>query len=198
MPAISAVVLAGGQGRRLGRDKAFLPLNGRPLIAWTVDKLSDLSDDVIVVTNRPASYRQLDLPVRLVHDEQPGVGALMGLYSGLKAASHRYAVVVACDMPFLSVPLLRHMVTLVSGYDVVIPRLGSWQEPLHSIYGDLCLPAIERQLDLGRRKIISFFPEVRVRYVGDAEIEQFDPEHRSFLNINTPDDWNRVESVLGA
>ncbi len=196
MPEISAVVLAGGKASRLGMDKAFLLLDGQPLVARTVGTLSKLSDDIIVVTNDPAPYGHLALPVRLVPDQRPGVGALMGLYSGLKAASNPYAIVVACDMPFLSLPLLRYMTSVADGYDVVIPRLGSWQEPLHAVYGKLCLPLIERQLEQGRRMIVSFFGDVRVRYIEGAEIQRFDPQNRSFLNVNTPEDWDRVRSVL--
>lgn len=196
MPEISAVVLAGGKASRLGMDKAFLLLDGQPLVARTVSTLSQLSDDIIVVTNDPARYGCLSLSVRLVPDQRPGVGALMGLYSGLKAATNPYAIVVACDMPFLSLPLLRYMASLTEGYDVVIPRLGSWQEPLHAVYGKSCLPSIARQLEQGRRMIVSFFGDVRVRYIKKAEIQRFDRQNRSFLNVNTPEDWDRVRSLV--
>ncbi|HFD40695.1 MAG TPA: molybdenum cofactor guanylyltransferase, partial [Anaerolineae bacterium] len=119
---ISGIVLAGGQSRRLGRDKALLEIEGRPLLARTVHTLAALSDDLIVVTNAPERYAPLGLPVRFVADEKPGIGSLMGLYSGLKAAHHPYALVVACDMPFLNPALLRYLLSLTAGYDIVIPR----------------------------------------------------------------------------
>ena len=196
MSEISAVVLAGGKGSRLGRDKSFLVLDGKPLIARTVERLAELSDDIIVVTNRPEPYRALGLPARLVPDETPGVGALMGLYSGLKAATHPFAAVVACDMPFLSLALLRYMHSLTEGYDIVVPRLGRFQEPLHAVYSKLCLPFIERRLRQGSRRIVSFFPDVRVRHVEEPALKQHDPQHRSFLNVNPPEDWERVQRML--
>ncbi len=198
MSEISAVILAGGKGSRLGQDKAFLVLDGEPLIARTVARLAQLSDDIIVVTNQPAPYRALGLTARLVPDERPGVGALMGLYSGLKAATCAYAVAVACDMPFLNLALLRHMHSLAEGYDVVVPRLGRYQEPLHAVYSKRCLPNIERQLHQGRRRIVSFFSEVRVRHIEEAALERYDPQLRSFLNVNTPEDWKRVQRLLGS
>jgi molybdopterin-guanine dinucleotide biosynthesis protein A len=194
---VSAVVLAGGQSRRLGVDKSLLLLEGRPLLVRTLDRLAPISEDLIVVTNHPRRYEHLGLAARLVPDERPGVGSLMGIYSGLKAAHHGHALVVACDMPFLSLPLLRHLLALAPGYDVVIPRLGDDVEPLHAVYGKACLPAMERVLAQGRRRIVAFFDDVRVRYVTAAEIAPLDPQHLSFVNVNTPQDWEQVQA-LGA
>ena len=194
---LSAVVLAGGHSKRLGRDKSLLELDGEPLLAREVQRLGALSDDVVVVTNDAPRYESLSLAARFVPDEKPGMGSLMGIYSGLQAVRHAHALVVACDMPFLSVPLLRHMASLAPGYDVVVPRLGSLLEPLHAIYGKSCLPFMEELLDRGERKIVSFFRRVRVRYVNSAELDRFDPDHLSFVNVNTPQDWVRVQELVG-
>jgi molybdopterin-guanine dinucleotide biosynthesis protein A len=195
-PKVSVVVLAGGQSSRLGSNKAFLEVQGQPLVVRTVLKMTALSDDLIVVTNEPGLYEPLALPARLVPDEKPGQGALMGIYSGLKAAHHAYALAVACDMPFLSLPLLRYMLTLAADSDVVIPQLDGLLEPLHAIYGKVCLPAMARLLERGQRQIIAFFHEVRVRRVEDQEIDMYDPDHLSFFNVNTPADWERVQYLL--
>jgi molybdopterin-guanine dinucleotide biosynthesis protein A len=192
----SAVVLAGGQSSRLGQDKSFLVLDGLPLIAAVVKKLSRLSDDLVVVTNDPERYELLGMPARLVPDERPGEGSLMGIYSGLKAARHPRALAVACDMPFLNLPLLRYMLPLAEGHDIVIPRIDGYLEPLHAIYGKACLPAMARLLAEGRRQIIAFFPSVRVRYVDTDEVDRFDPHRLSFVNVNTPGDWERAQQLL--
>ncbi len=189
------MVLAGGQSRRLGTDKALLPILGRPLIVRAVASLGELTDDLLVVTNSPARYEQLGLPARFVADEQPGYGSLMGVYTGLKQARYPHALVVACDMPFLSLPLLRYMVSLAAGCDVVVPAVGDWLEPLHAIYGKACLGPIERMLEAGERKIVRFFPEVRVRVVQEAEIDRLDPQRLSFLNVNTPEDWDTIRAI---
>ena len=192
----SGVVLAGGRSQRLGTDKAFLPLFDQPLIARVVYTLAGLSDDLIVVTNTPAPYAALGLPVRLVGDEQPGQGSLMGVYTGLRQARHPHALVVACDMPFLCLSLLRYMTTLMAGYDVVVPEVNGLLEPLHAIYGEGSLPPMARLLAGGERKIIRFFPEVRVRVVKESEIDRLDPDHLSFLNVNTRQDWDRIQQML--
>jgi molybdopterin-guanine dinucleotide biosynthesis protein A len=195
-PNASIVVLAGGQSRRLGQNKAFLVLDGQPLVARTVDRLAALSDDFLVVTSEPNRFEHLELSVRLVPDERPGEGALMGIYSGLRAARHAHALVVACDMPFLSLPLLRYMLDLANDYDVVIPRVAGLLEPLHAIYGQACLPAMRRLLDQGQRRIIAFFDQVRVRYVEEDEVARSDPRRLSFINVNTPEDWERVQRLV--
>jgi molybdopterin-guanine dinucleotide biosynthesis protein A len=194
---VSAVILAGGHSTRLGTDKSLLVLEGQPLLTRVVQVLSRMSDDLVIVTNNPAHYQPLALPARLVPDERPGVGSLMGLYSGLKAGRYPYALAVACDMPFLNPILLRFMLSLAHGYDVVVPHVDGFREPLHAIYGKSCLPAMQRSLEQGRRQIVSFFDQVQVRHVGQADVDRFDPLHLSFVNVNTPEDWASVQDLLG-
>jgi len=190
---ISCIVLAGGVGKRLGADKAFLRIGGRVLIEGIVKKMARIGDEVIIVTNSPQKYGYLE--ARLVSDMYPGKGTLGGIYSGLKAARNPYSLVVACDMPFLDLRLLRYMILLSPSQDVVIPRVGGLPEPLHAIYSKQCLQPIERLLAAGSLKIIDFFPEVRVRYVEEQEIKLFDPQCLSFFNVNTPADLEKARSL---
>jgi molybdopterin-guanine dinucleotide biosynthesis protein A len=193
MFAVSGIVLAGGQSSRLGMDKSFVNANGQPLIEHIVAKLTKLSDDVIIVTNSPENYNHLE--AKLVGDIYPGKGSLGGIYSGLRAATNAYSLVVACDMPFLDLNLLRYMILLACGHDVVIPRIGRFLEPLHAIYSKSCLEPIDRLLAQGGLKIIDFFPEVRVRYVEESEVDIFDPQHLSFFNVNTPSDLVKMKKL---
>jgi molybdopterin-guanine dinucleotide biosynthesis protein A len=193
MLTVSGIVLAGGQSSRLGTDKAFVNVNGQPLIEHIVAKLTKLSDDVIIVTNSPQKYGHLE--AKLVGDIYPGRGALGGIYSGLRTATNAYGLVVACDMPFLDLNLLRYMILLARGHDVVIPRIGELTEPLHAIYSKNCLEPIDRLLAQGGLKIIDFFPAVRVRYVEEGEVDIFDPQHLSFFNINTPSDLEKMRKL---
>jgi molybdopterin-guanine dinucleotide biosynthesis protein A len=190
---ISCIVLAGGGGERLGTDKAFLEIGGQVLIEGIVQKMARIGDEVVIVTNSPQKYRYLE--ARLVGDVYPGKGALGGIYSGLKAARSHHSLVVACDMPFLDLRLLRYIILLSPGQDVVIPRVEGLTEPLHAVYSKRCLQPIERVLAAGGLKIIDFFPEVRVRYVEEQEIELFDPRRLSFFNINTLADLEKARSL---
>ena len=195
MLTISGIVLAGGQSSRLGTDKSFVTVKGKPLIEQIVAKLARLSDDVIIVTDSPERYNHLE--ARRVGDIYPGKGALGGVYSGLRAAANDYSLVVACDMPFLNLNLLRYMILLAREHDVVIPRIGGLLEPLHAVYSKSCLEPIERLLARGGLRIIDFFSEVQVRYVEEDEIDIFDPQHLSLFNVNTPSDLEEMKKRVG-
>ncbi len=188
---ITAIVLAGGRSRRLGLDKALLRLGEKTLLRATIDKVATLSDEVIVAGG-PFPFH---LDARVVPDVYPGCGPLGGIHAGLTVASNFYSLVVACDMPFLNLELLRYMVELAPGCDVVIPRWDDKLEPLHAIYSKNCLEPIERLIRGRDLRIVHFLPEVRVRYVGEEEIERFDPKHLSFFNINTPEDLEQARRM---
>jgi molybdopterin-guanine dinucleotide biosynthesis protein A len=124
-----------------------------------------------------------------VEDLYPGAGPLGGIYTGLVAASPAPALVVACDMPYLSPRLLRRLARVSVGWDVTIPRMASGMlEPLHAVYGQRCREAIRWHLDRQSYQAFVFLPEVRVRYVEEPELRRFDPALRCFFNVNTPSD----------
>ena len=191
---ISGIVLAGGRSTRLGIDKSLIAFDGIPLIARVVERIRSVVQECIVVTNDAAKFAGVLTDVRFVPDALTRRAALVGIYSGLLAARHDHALVVACDMPFLNIALLRHLTALTDECDVVIPRRGKGQEPLHAVYARSCIAPIERSLQRGDVTIISFFPEVKVCYVEESALRQFDPEGLSFVNINTPDDWESVQA----
>jgi molybdopterin-guanine dinucleotide biosynthesis protein A len=190
---ITSILLAGGRSARLGSDKAFLQVNGEFLIERTLRRLGQISEELIIVANEVDRYEQFEGMV--ITDILPGKGALGGIFSGLTRASNHHSLVVACDMPFLNVSLLRYMQGVAADYDVVIPRVGGLTEALHAIYSKNCLPFMERQLQMGDLRIVHFFPQVRVRYVEQEEMETFDPEHLSFFNINSQEDLDRARAI---
>ena len=189
----SVAILAGGQSRRMGQGKAFLPVGDRPVIQRVLWSIADLSDDLLIVTNTPDEYRHLGQ--RMVSDVYPGKGALGGIYTAIDAARHPHCLVVACDMPFLNTDLLSYLMTLSPDFDVVIPLIEDFPETMHAIYGKACLEPIERRLFADQLKIISFFDDVRVHYVPRDEVERYDPTFRSFLNMNTPEDWQKLQRL---
>lgn len=152
------------------------------------EKVEGLGDELIIITNNPAPYHYLRLP--LYADTYPGSGPLAGIHTSLKAAMHPYVLVVACDMPLLNRSLLRYLISLKEKADVVVPLWGKFPEPLHAVYSKRCLPAVESYLEATRYKITGFYSDVKVRMVTKAEIQRFDPAGRSFTNVNTPDDLN--------
>jgi molybdenum cofactor guanylyltransferase len=196
MPRVSGVILAGGKSRRMGGSpKALLPFGGRPLIEHITETLRSVLPDCLVVTNTPELYRSLGLPV--VGDVFPDGGSLGGIYSGLRAASGDAALCVACDMPFLSAPLVAHLAGRAAEADVVIPEAAGELQTLHAVYGKACLPAMERRLLAGQLKIVGFFDDVRVLRVPTEVVERFADPAIAFMNLNTPEDLARARTLWG-
>jgi molybdopterin-guanine dinucleotide biosynthesis protein A len=187
-------VQAGGESRRMGQDKALMPFLGRPLIQRVVDRLSPIAEEVIVTTNSPNDYRFLSLP--LFPDLKPGRGALGGLYTALSSATGDAVAVVACDMPFASASLIKAASRLLAeeDADVVIPNSGGGLEPMHAIYRrETCLPAIESAIEADKWRLISWFPQVKVRILQPEEIKPYDPSGLAFWNLNTPEEFAEAE-----
>lgn len=187
IPGITGVILAGGESRRMGCDKSLLPVDGARFIDHIYRRMAGLFDEVLLVTNSPGLYH--DLPCRKVPDIYYAKGSLAGIHSGLCHAQNDQVFVVACDMPLLSTAVIRQLANSTPQAEVVIARNGKGVEPLHARYAKSCLPAIEAVLDRGSRKIIDFFPAVRVHELPAAELFAFDREGNSFRNINTPQEY---------
>jgi molybdopterin-guanine dinucleotide biosynthesis protein A len=193
---LSAAALAGGQSRRMGTDKALLPLvaGGQPMLRLVLERLASVADDVLVVANEQERYATFG--ARVVPDLHPQVGALGGIQAAISWSAHEHCLVVACDMPFLSLPLLRRMASEPRNYDVLVPLIpgesrqrgdGLVFQTLHAIYGKRCLPFIEKRIADGQRQVVGFFEDVRVRTLDVAEVLRWDPDLRSFFNANTPE-----------
>lgn len=192
MQDLSIVLQAGGKSTRMGQDKALVPFIGTTLIEYILRQVTDLSDDILIITNNPENYRFLKLP--LFPDVIPDWGALGGLCSAIYHAPQESCLVLACDMPFIHRPLLDHLLSLLPGHDAVIPRLDptgtampAFAEPFRAVYRKTCLEPIKTAIDAGQRRVISFFDKVNIRFVEREEIEQFDPAFQSFFNVNTPE-----------
>jgi molybdopterin-guanine dinucleotide biosynthesis protein A len=125
----------------------------------------------------------------VVEDRFRGVGVLGGLHAGLQAASNDLTLLVGCDMPFLNPELLYSFAAWAGGCDVALLRRGEHVEPLHAAYRRTCLPAVEAVIRAGKRRIVSFFSLVDVRYVTLEEVAAIDPHLDSFRNVNTPAEW---------
>ncbi|GAB7026865.1 molybdenum cofactor guanylyltransferase [Geotalea toluenoxydans] len=192
IPNITGVILAGGTSSRMGSNKALLPYQGRRLIENVYGHLAAVFTEVLVVTNAPQQYRFL--PCMKVKDVFAGGGALAGIHAGLCQSGSPAVFVVACDMPYLNEAFIRHLASKAASVDVVIPRGPAGLEPLHAVYGRGCLAAMEASLIRGEKKISSFFGETTVEIVTEEHITTFDPEFKSFRNINTPMDYYRLRA----
>ena len=190
----TAIVLAGGESRRMGRDKAFLEMHGRTLIEIVIERLVNCFSSVLISGGPSSRYEQLGCEV--VPDEYEGAGALGGICSAVAASPSDSSFVVACDMPFVNPQVVQYLESFADEFDVVIPALARGPEPLHAFYSKACVPFMRAAIEAGDYKIINFFPKVRVKRVAESEWETLDPEGLSFLNINTPADFQRALDLL--
>ena len=187
---VTLIVLAGGKNQRFGnvRSKALQTIGGKSLIECVAKRVRPLINQILVATSR----KQFNLPVackaEILVDLYPDKGPLGGIYTGLLASRSSRSLVVACDMPFLNTELLRYMIELSANFDLVIPRVGNFVEPLHAVYTKSCLVPIEYMIKQGKLSILDLLRLVKVRYLESKEIDKFDPKHLSFFNINTEAD----------
>jgi len=188
---LSVVVMAGGKSSRMGTDKSFVPVLGRPMVEHVLGKVLDLGQETIIIANEPENYRYLGLPV--FSDLQKNCGPLGGIFTALSVTTHPYILVVACDMPWLNPSLLEFLLSLRVTADVIVPRWNDYPEPLHAVYSKSCLGPVEQNIQAGNLKTISFYGEVNVRYVDRDEICHYDPHGISFANINSPEDLRKAE-----
>ena len=179
----SAIVLSGGNSSRINADKAFLELTGNKTIIENITKcLKDIFSEIIIVANNADDYRFLGYKV--VPDLIKGKGPLGGIYTGLKAIKESNAFVLACDMPFVNIDLIRHMLKF-NGFDAVVPRFDGYIEPLHAVYSKNMLPLIESQIEKNELKISETVKKIKnIKYVEKEEIEKFDKGRLCFFNIN--------------
>jgi molybdopterin-guanine dinucleotide biosynthesis protein A len=194
-------ILAGGQNRRYGAHKALATVAGEPIVERVRRALGAVLADLVLVANEPDVYAAVGLPMR--PDVRPGAGVLGGILTALSWArelGRPGVVAVACDMPFLSVPLLRRVLAEADrapAPDVVAPASGSRRgvEPLCAYYATACLAAIEAELARGDLRIVGFFDDVLVRTVPLDEVRAFGDPDTLFLNVNTPEERERAERL---
>jgi molybdopterin-guanine dinucleotide biosynthesis protein A len=175
----------------MGRDKAFIKINGIPIIQRIYTIFEKCFDEIIIVTNQKESYK--GFKAKIVNDLVAAHGALGGLYTGLFFSSKPYSFCVACDMPFLNESIIRYLIEQADGYDAIVPRTEDGLQPLHAVYSKSCLKPIKELLDNGKYKIIDFYPLVRIKIIDEPEFIDFDRTRESFININTPEDLNLLK-----
>ncbi len=209
------IVNAGGNSRRMGVQKALLPVppDETPLLRHVIERLSGLvSGQTYVIANDPMLSLKARLPESVVQvpDHHPGAGSLGGLATGM-AHCTGWAMVVACDLPLVSPELFAALfaltgesedVCLAAGeeddqvWDAIVPRTEGYPQPLHALYHRRSLPAMQTLLAQRDLRIVNLYETIRVRYVDEPELRLIDPDLRSFFNVNTPEDWQRALSIM--
>lgn len=191
---VTGIILAGGESRRMGTDKALIRLSGKTLIEQTAHIFKRLFADTIIISKDPGRFKVAGC--KELADRSGERGAMVGLLTALEASGTEFIFTAACDMPFLSEPLISLIVNNGRGFDVALPCSDGHAHPLHALYSRRCLKPMSESLERGEKSLkhfISSLPADRVRLISEEEIRAVDYERYSLLNMNTPEE---LESVL--
>ena len=192
----SAAILSGGKAARFGgRDKSALVVGGRSILVRQLRELVQVAGDVMIIGGNPP--RDAVGTARLLADHIPGCGPLGGLHTALAEATGDAVVVVACDMPYITAPMLSHLLTLTCEADAVVPKTDRGYHPMCAAYTRACLEPIVRRLGDGRLQMSGLFEDVRVRSVTGDELGAFGDPDRLLANINTPDEYLDLAAPQG-
>ena len=189
MQSIDGFILGGGQSRRMGRDKCELTLNGQTFVQLISDRMIPVTSSIKVVGRHFAQSK-----LSHVSDVYPGWGALGGVHAALANCASEWALVVACDFPFVSTDLFKLMVAVSAGFDAVAPiQADEVPQPLCTLYRvEPCLAQAEQLIKSGERKPIALLQSVRTRWIAFSELADLEGSKSFFCNINTPEDYARI------
>ncbi|HEY85314.1 MAG TPA: molybdenum cofactor guanylyltransferase [Chloroflexi bacterium] len=190
----SVAILAGGQSRRMGQNKALMRLGGMSILQWEINAVKGLTPDLFLVTNSPQIYTPFNIPT--IPDVVPGKAALGGIYTALTYAKHNWVLVLACDMPLLNPAIITFLAQQRQEADAVIPLVGNHPETLHAFYHKRCIPAVQKRISANKLKVIDFFNEVQVRYVNKEALQAITPDFDYLINLNTPAEFQRLEGII--
>jgi molybdopterin-guanine dinucleotide biosynthesis protein A len=194
----SAAILAGGRAQRFGGcDKSALVVGGRSIRERQMMALATLTTDILIVGSPRLIVGSPLGTARVVADRLPGCGPLGGLHTAFCEAHGDAIIVIACDMPYVSAPFLRRLLTLTRDADAVVPRTECGYHPLCAAYTRACLAPAAARLAQGRLKMIDLLEDVRVRVVTTEEVDAFGHHGRLLANVNTPAEYGDLEAFQG-
>ena len=195
-----AIILMGGQTRRMGQPKAWLPFGDETLLERIARILAKTTDHTIVVSALDQAVPKLSFPTTVVHDEQPDRGPLEGIQAGLRAAQDLgdLCYISSCDVPLLEVKFVEKLFHLLSDeHDIVVPRDDKFFHPLAAVYRTCVLPTVEQLLKEDKRRPFFLFEQARTKIVPTSELRDVDPKLSSLRNLNTSEEYAAALQELG-
>ncbi|MDR0269304.1 molybdenum cofactor guanylyltransferase [Paenibacillus sp.] len=201
---ITGVVLAGGQSRRMGTNKALLAVGKEKVIETIISAMTESVYDLLIAAGDHTADAYRELGLEIACDRFPGQGPLSGIHAALHAIKTPWIIVAACDMPFVSPELFRFLKKIVEeeevvrargeGIQAVIPLEGGRVQPLLAAYHISALPQLEEALLSGRLRMTDWLAQLRVRYITEEALLQETGLHAGhvFFNMNHPEDYHMV------
>lgn len=196
---LSGIILAGGLSRRLGRNKAIENINNKPLLSMVYDSIKPFVNELIIVVNNKQRQEELSFlnNAKFTIDQYKNSGSLGGIYTGLLKANHEKAIIVACDMPFISPSIISLMISKIkSSIDIIIPETEGYKHSTHAIYSKSCIEIIKKHLDDNNLKISNIFNICETQIISENEIYDTEPNTKSFFNINNEMDLIKAKNLI--
>ena len=200
MSQCAGIVLCGGQSKRMGTPKPWLPIAGELLLPRVVRILSEAVDPIVIVAAGTQDLPALPANVQVVRDERDGRGPLQGLAAGLAALKGQAgaAFVSSCDVPFLLPAFVQRMIELHAAHSICVPFIDGFSHPLAAVYRIEVLEAVRELLAENRLRVVDLFDRVPTRFVTADELRDVDPTLESLRNLNTPEDYERAVRDSGS
>ncbi|MXV77009.1 molybdenum cofactor guanylyltransferase [Candidatus Poribacteria bacterium] len=196
---VTGAILAGGKSRRMGVNKAFLRLGNRTLIEHGIHRIQPIADELLIITNTPDEYKHLGIETKA--DIIPNSGTLGGIHSALTHATNDAVICVGCDNPFIDTNLLLYLISVLGKHDAVIPYTCSEKgqmtlQTLCAVYSKRCLPIIKKMLNDAEYRVHALKWHAKINLITPETWKKIDPDGYSFLNINTPDDFEVAQTIF--
>ncbi|MCS6805050.1 MAG: molybdenum cofactor guanylyltransferase [Acidobacteriota bacterium] len=192
--SLSVFIQAGGHSSRMGCNKALLPLGSQTCIERVLAVAMQISPSVTIVANDANSYRFLNCP--LISDTYRGIGPLGGIHAALQHCQADWALILGCDLPFLTAPLLRYLIAQANDFDAIVPRSEDGRlQPLCALYARRCLSEVIRLIESKELAPRALFPRVRTRVVQWRELSSLPGAQWFFFDMNTPDSYERAKAL---
>jgi molybdopterin-guanine dinucleotide biosynthesis protein A len=197
---VGGIVLCGGQSKRMGRPKAWLPFAGEIMLARVVRLLGEAVSPIVVVAAPDQEVPPLPAEIAVVRDEEKGRGPLQGLAAGLTALRGQVeaAYLSSCDVPFLQPAFVRRLIDLLGEHVICVPRVGEYHHPLAAVYRIEIVEAVHQLLAKDRLRPFFLFEAVPTRVVEAAELADVDPTFQTLRNLNTPEDYEAALREVAA
>jgi molybdopterin-guanine dinucleotide biosynthesis protein A len=201
--AYSAIILAGGRGKRMGyREKALMVINGKPLVTYVIKSLEMVVDEIIISVRDKAQGELLNsiFPgYTYACDEFENKGPLSGILSGLTLCRNEFCFIAACDMPFINEDVVKMLFRMCEAHDAAIPRWeDGFLEPLHSVYRcETMIRETRKAIESGESIILAPIFRMNINYMDIENIRKIDPDLRTLININTPEDMKCITDNIG-
>lgn len=192
----TAIILAGGQSSRMGTNKALLQLKGKTVIEGMVERLENIVDDILIVTNTFEDYAFLHLP--MIEDKRKGKGPLAGMEAGLAATQTERNLIVACDMPFISVELGQYLLSCLGEYQAAVPEISGQLHPLFAAYRKDVNEAVTQSIEENQLRIRHFLHNIHVKIVSKELLQSLEIDHEELylFNMNSPDEYHKASNML--